>query len=208
MLGDKDLPIISSNSSLKHIGDESFYGEKRAQFHSLEQDRSGDTLPDLVHITNSTCGACCFCADVCGVPECKKCVQKSEIIEEERRVFVRDSISNKYLERRLLNSNNLSKCLHYTSCQVRRHNHLGSAWLRCGNKIYDASDFISTHPGGERSILNKAGGTVDCTEDMGFHSKQAINMWKKEYIGVMIPCPGHMKIGLASENEQNHCIIS
>ena len=47
---------------------------------------------------------------------------------------------------------------------------MNSAWLRCGEGIYDATEHIRRYPGGERSILRKSGGDVDCTIDMAFHS--------------------------------------
>jgi cytochrome b involved in lipid metabolism len=76
----------------------------------------------------------------------------------------------------------------YTMCQVRRHNHEKSAWLVAGDRIYDATPFLKTHPGGSRSILRKAGGVADCSADMQFHSKSGVKMWKKAEVGKLVPC--------------------
>jgi len=78
----------------------------------------------------------------------------------------------------------------FTRCQVRRHRTESSAWLVVGDNIYDATEYISIHPGGKMSILKKAGGASDCSEDFRFHSKQGRLMWKKYYVGKLIDCPG------------------
>merc|ERR1712151_244684 len=80
-------------------------------------------------------------------------------------------------------------CQYYTMCQIRRHNNIDSAWLVVGDKIYDATEYIHQHPGGEASILKKAGGACDCAEDFKFHSKRGRKVWDKYFVGKVKPCP-------------------
>lgn len=77
----------------------------------------------------------------------------------------------------------------FTMCQVRQHNTLESAWLVAGDAIYDATEYMGQHPGGTTSILKKAGGLVDCTQDLYFHSKSGRQMWEKYKVGRLVPCP-------------------
>lgn len=82
-----------------------------------------------------------------------------------------------------------SSTVYFTRCQVQQHNSPESAWLVAGNDIYDATEYISMHPGGTNSILKKAGGVVDCTEDLNFHSKAGRKVWKKYHVGKLATCP-------------------
>eukprot|EP00980_Cylindrotheca_fusiformis_P001995 scaffold443_cov125-Cylindrotheca_fusiformis.AAC.44 len=79
---------------------------------------------------------------------------------------------------------------YFTMCQVRRHNNINSAWLLVGDKIYDATEYLHIHPGGKTSILRKAGGAYDCSEDFRFHSKSGRRLWQKFFIGKLRPCAG------------------
>lgn len=80
-------------------------------------------------------------------------------------------------------------CKYYTICQIRRHATVNSAWLVAGENIYDATEYLHRHPGGMTSILKKAGGVCDCTEDLNFHSKAGRRLWKKYFIGKVKSCP-------------------
>jgi hypothetical protein len=79
---------------------------------------------------------------------------------------------------------------YYTMCQIRRRNNVNSAWLVVGDKIYDATEYMHMHPGGETSILKKAGGACDCTEDFRFHSRVGRKLWQKYFVGKVKPCAG------------------
>jgi hypothetical protein len=79
---------------------------------------------------------------------------------------------------------------YYPLCEVRRHNNAESAWLVAGNDVYDVTEYIHMHPGGRQSILKKAGGTRDCTQDLFFHSKRGKQLWKKYHIGKVRRCYG------------------
>ena len=78
----------------------------------------------------------------------------------------------------------------YTMCQLKRHNHADSAWILVGDTIYDATPYIRSHPGGMQTILRKAGGAADCTEDLQFHSGRAQKEWRRFKIGTLVACPG------------------
>ena len=77
----------------------------------------------------------------------------------------------------------------YSMCQLRKHNTEESAWILVGNDIYDATPYIQSHPGGMTIILKKAGGVMDCAEDMNFHSKRAQREWKRYKVGTLCRCP-------------------
>jgi cytochrome b involved in lipid metabolism len=91
-----------------------------------------------------------------------------------------------------------------TRCQLKRHNNpIHGIWLLCGNDVYDATNYIKYHPGGEKSILRKSGGVIDCTKDMSFHSPRAIKAWKKLKIGYLVPCPSEECISQESNVNGN-----
>jgi cytochrome b involved in lipid metabolism len=71
----------------------------------------------------------------------------------------------------------------YSPCEIARHNTEDSAWLVVGNDIFDVTKFLQQHPGGKDSILRKAGGVVDCSKDLLFHSKMGRKLWRSCYIG-------------------------
>ena len=117
------------------------------------------------------CDACPYCADTCPSTGCNDCSRKMTCAA----LSCSGSRGCKS-----------SRC--YTRCQVRRHNSAESAWLVAGDSIYDATEYLQHHPGGKASILKKAGGLVDCTEDLRFHSRSGRHMWQKYYVGKLIPC--------------------
>ena len=69
----------------------------------------------------------------------------------------------------------------YTKEEVAKHNSEESCWLIADGIVYDVTDWLLHHPAGVKSIVRHAG--QDCTEDFHFHSKQAIQYWKKYQIG-------------------------
>jgi len=138
------------------------------------------------------CDACPYCDDVCDIPACESCMNKSQHNE------IRNDRFN------VLCPENSTK---YTKCQVSRHNTSSSAWLVSGKFIYDATDYIKFHPGGAESILRRAGGTQDCFEDMEFHSKGASRILKKLKIGLLRPCPGSLVVSSVMKPEENQCVI-
>mmetsp|Transcript_3445 Transcript_3445/g.4582 ORF Transcript_3445/g.4582 Transcript_3445/m.4582 type:complete len:221 (+) Transcript_3445:183-845(+) len=146
---------------------------------SISSSTSSSSFPELVY---EKCNACPFCADVCSNPDCVTCQEKT---------------SKKRKSNRFESS--------YTECELRRHNHKESAWLLCGEVIYDATRFIKNHPGGEKSIIRKSGCTVDCTKDMSFHSAKAVRLWNQTKVGNLVPCAGESG-GFWNANPQNENI--
>jgi cytochrome b involved in lipid metabolism len=90
----------------------------------------------------------------------------------------------------------------YTMCQIRSHNTAQSCWLVAGDNVYDATEYLALHPGGERSILKKSGGVYDCTEDIHFHSKKGKLVWNKYRIGKIRKCPGPRGTAANGEDRQ------
>lgn len=189
------MPAKVYNSSIERSVSNSDHEPKRMG----PQHMQVSSLPDLVALGSSECNACIFCADTCGNIDCKKCSLKTIRLREYR------SGSSSLSKSRGVNE------IYVTPCEMRRHKTIESAWIRCGNEIYDATDHIKTHPGGEYSILRKAGGEVDCTRDMNFHSTNAVQMMKKCKVGTLVPCPGEGKFGgliLSDAGHDESCTIS
>lgn len=153
---------------------------------------SYSTGPCHEHFTQQAqCNACPCCRDICdNFSSCISCQKKQNTL----RTMPRFESSSNLLS--LISSicsgespENNSSQKTYTMCQLRRHNHAESAWILVGNTIYDATPYIRSHPGGTATILRKAGGAADCTEDMRFHSGRAQKEWKKFKVGTLVACP-------------------
>ena len=119
-----------------------------------------------------SCGACTYCTDMCGNATCVECDCKLTSLDSGSTASC-GSDSVRY----------------YTMCEIRRHNTEESAWLVVGDDIYDATTYVNQHPGGKTSILKKAGGACDCTEDLRFHSKSGRRVWLKYRVGKVKRCP-------------------
>jgi len=115
-----------------------------------------------------TCDACPHCDDLCIWAGCASCNAKEAAIREAGRTpGPRDG--------------------KYTMCQVRRHNRREDLWLVAHGIVYDATEFLSKHPGGDRSIVRHGG--TDSSVDFDFHSSAAKGLWKDLRIGKVVPCP-------------------
>lgn len=77
----------------------------------------------------------------------------------------------------------LKKWPTYTKEEVALHHQPDDCWITAGNRVYDVTAFVATHPGGAQAILNRAGGRRDCTRDMEFHSAAARTQWGGFQIG-------------------------
>ncbi|XP_065860088.1 cytochrome b5-like [Euphorbia lathyris] len=74
-----------------------------------------------------------------------------------------------------------SKIFHFD--EVLKHKDREDCWLLIHNKVFDVTDFLEEHPGGDEVIL--AATEKDATddyEDIG-HSESAREMMNKYYIG-------------------------
>ncbi|KAG0251453.1 hypothetical protein BG011_007607 [Mortierella polycephala] len=77
----------------------------------------------------------------------------------------------------------MSEIKTYTTADLTQHSSKDSLWLAVGGKVYDCTDFVDEHPGGEEVLYDEAG--KDATEsfdDVG-HSDEAREMLNKMYIG-------------------------
>ena len=75
----------------------------------------------------------------------------------------------------------------FTREEVAKHNTEESLWMIIDNKVYDLTDFIDEHPGGESVLLDVAG--QDASEDfhsIGQHlSSETQGLLEKYLIGVL-----------------------
>ena len=76
----------------------------------------------------------------------------------------------------------------YTLEEVAEHNTEADCWLAIDGKVYDATKFIPTHPGG-KAIINGCGKDATVffnerpTNNKGPHPAQALEKLKELYIG-------------------------
>lgn len=135
------------------------------------------------------CDACPFCNDTCDdIDTCIACQKKLNSMHARSCRRNNDGWLVGALSSMNIMSQEKDQPTMYTMCQLRRHNHADSAWILVGDEIYDATPYIKNHPGGTQTILKKAGGAVDCTEDLRFHSKRAQREWKRFRIGTLRRC--------------------
>ena len=67
--------------------------------------------------------------------------------------------------------------------EVAKHNTPDDAWVVIEGKVYDVSEFIEEHPGGEGVLIAYAG--TDCTEQFKqvIHSQAASEIMEELFIG-------------------------
>ncbi|KAI8140103.1 cytochrome b5 [Fennellomyces sp. T-0311] len=71
----------------------------------------------------------------------------------------------------------------YTLEEVQKHNSPTDLWMIIHNKVYDITDFVQEHPGGEEVLIDETGkDATEAFEDIG-HSDEAREMLEKYYIG-------------------------
>lgn len=74
----------------------------------------------------------------------------------------------------------------YSLAEISAHNTNKSTWLVIHNGIYDVTEFLNEHPGGEEVLLEVAGKeATEMFEDVG-HSTDARELMKKYKIGELI----------------------
>jgi cytochrome b involved in lipid metabolism len=67
--------------------------------------------------------------------------------------------------------------------ELKEHRNSQSLWLAIHDQVYDVTQFIEEHPGGEEVLLEQGGGyATEAFEDVG-HSTDARELMKKYHIG-------------------------
>jgi len=148
---------------------------------------------------SSSCDACEYCDDCCEDEFCRTCRADDNLLDGQ-------NYTAKYSQTCSGFDNRRGPYRRFTHCQIRRHNHEGSAWLIVDGNVYDATSVLLWHPGGKRSILRDAGGAKNSVDDLKFHSKTAIKLWKSLKIGELRQCIGSSMPFPPHTEEQ--CVIS
>jgi cytochrome b involved in lipid metabolism len=174
---------------------------------------SGSTIGESPDLVSEKCDTCPYCPDVC--------YRHYEDRNEQHYTCAGNTTSKSLFSifpskiNSASNSTIKNNFIPITKCQLRRHNSIeNGVWILCGTSIYDATNYVEHHPGGVKSILRKAGGNVDCTRDMSFHSANAKKLWKQFKIGHLVPCPSEGLIENQSNNnrveldQSEQCVIS
>jgi len=74
---------------------------------------------------------------------------------------------------------------------VKKHNTRDSVWFVIHNKVYDVTNFMDEHPGGEEVLLEQAGKNAsEIFEDVS-HSADAKDLMKKYLVGEL---PEHERV--------------
>jgi len=74
----------------------------------------------------------------------------------------------------------------YTLEDVGKHNEKGSPWVIIHDNVYDMTNFLDEHPGGEEVLLDVAGTVAtEQFEDVG-HSTDARTLLKEYLIGELV----------------------
>ncbi|KAI9363077.1 cytochrome b5-like heme/steroid binding domain-containing protein [Pilaira anomala] len=71
----------------------------------------------------------------------------------------------------------------YSADEVSKHNKKNDLWMTIHNKVYNVTEFIIEHPGGEEVLLDEAGkDATESFEDIG-HSDEAREILSKYLVG-------------------------
>jgi cytochrome b involved in lipid metabolism len=73
----------------------------------------------------------------------------------------------------------------YSTQEVAAHTKSSDMWMVIHGKVYNVTDFVSEHPGGEEIMMEQAGqDATESFEDIG-HSKDAKDILQTMLIGVV-----------------------
>jgi len=79
----------------------------------------------------------------------------------------------------------------YSRDEVKKHNDNQSSWIIIHNNIFDVTQFLNEHPGGEEVLLEQAGRDgSEAFEDVG-HSSDARELMLKYKIGEIVESERH-----------------
>ena len=73
----------------------------------------------------------------------------------------------------------------YTKEEVASHNTAEDCWVVAHGKVYDATPFLSRHPGMGEMIVKKAGG--DVSRDFDMHTAKQKAVWTHLIVGRVAP---------------------
>lgn len=75
----------------------------------------------------------------------------------------------------------------YTLSEISGHDNEDSCWIAIESKVYDVTDFISSHPGGEAILMGCGSDATELYNDRpnesGAHSDRARSLLPDYYIG-------------------------
>lgn len=75
----------------------------------------------------------------------------------------------------------------YTLSEISSHDNEESCWIAIEGKVYDVTDFISSHPGGEAILMGCGSDATELYNDRpngsGAHSDRARSLLPDYYIG-------------------------
>eukprot|EP00042_Codosiga_hollandica_P030789 m.181054 g.181054 ORF g.181054 m.181054 type:complete len:446 (+) comp53456_c0_seq1:70-1407(+) len=163
------LSVISSSIADSKAVLEGTAQLARARTPSIAIDLTALGLDEAMPMNVShECDACPHCNDVCDLALCPPCTRKRRAIKGAAKP-------------------------EFTLCQVRRHTEPDDCWICTKDSVYDVTAFLHSqrHPGGQRSILRKAG--QDCTQDFKFHSRDGQKVWAKCCVGKRVLCKTERK---------------
>ena len=70
-----------------------------------------------------------------------------------------------------------------TLAEMQEHNTVESLWISIHNQVYDVTEFLDEHPGGEEVLIDQAGRkATEAFEDVG-HSDDARELMEQYHIG-------------------------
>lgn len=74
----------------------------------------------------------------------------------------------------------------YTLTEVATHHDATSCWIVVADKVYDVTEFVNEHPGGDEIILENAGTDATVPYESKGHSKYADDLLDNYCIGVLV----------------------
>jgi len=80
-------------------------------------------------------------------------------------------------------SSEANKIKKFTIEEVKKHHTFKDCWIIIDNKVYNVTDFVPTHPGGDDIILENAGAIATEEFEKIGHSESAYELLSTFYIG-------------------------
>ncbi|KAH3773264.1 hypothetical protein DPMN_174622 [Dreissena polymorpha] len=86
----------------------------------------------------------------------------------------------------------------FTLEDVSFHSDASSCWIVIADKVYDVTEFLHTHPGGEEIILENAGSDATISFQSKGHSASAVDMMAKYCIGELVQATKRLSLKTVS----------